>query len=195
MPAAASRWPTFVFTEPISSGSFFVWLGPKTAARARTSIGSPRGVPVPSTREARVEWFSKAFDHLFAEAERRLGGIPSYRVVAAFIDDPDVAEVMPGYTRHDFTPRRPEDVKRANAVDFKIGDEIRRCRENAFEKGKSLTSVILVCGDGDLSHSARALKHDGVSLQIWGGHRATNDIYRDIVGYENIAAVDDLCGL
>ena len=44
MPAAASRWPMFVFTEPIQSGSR---RGPNTAPMAPISIGSPRAVPVP----------------------------------------------------------------------------------------------------------------------------------------------------
>jgi hypothetical protein len=47
MPAADSRWPMLVFTEPIISGRSAVCVAPKTAPSARISIGSPSGVPVP----------------------------------------------------------------------------------------------------------------------------------------------------
>ena len=46
-PAAASRCPTFVFTDPISSGRSVVRALAYTAAAARSSIGSPSSVPVP----------------------------------------------------------------------------------------------------------------------------------------------------
>ena len=46
IPAAASRWPMFVFTEPTSSGRSAARPA-KTAPSARTSIGSPSEVPVP----------------------------------------------------------------------------------------------------------------------------------------------------
>ena len=47
IPAAASRWPRLVFTEPIMSGRSAGRFAPRTAARAWTSIGSPSRVPVP----------------------------------------------------------------------------------------------------------------------------------------------------
>ena len=46
-PAAASRWPILVLTEPISSGLFGSRPSPRTRPSARTSIGSPSEVPVP----------------------------------------------------------------------------------------------------------------------------------------------------
>ncbi len=46
-PAAASRWPMLVLTEPMMSGRAASRPGPSTAPNAPTSIGSPRGVPVP----------------------------------------------------------------------------------------------------------------------------------------------------
>jgi hypothetical protein len=45
-PAAASRCPMFVFTEPTSSGAPPL-RRPIAVARASISIGSPTGVPVP----------------------------------------------------------------------------------------------------------------------------------------------------
>ncbi len=47
IPAAASRWPTLLFTEPISSGRPGGRAAPRTSPSARASIGSPSGVPVP----------------------------------------------------------------------------------------------------------------------------------------------------
>ena len=47
IPAAASRCPIFVFTEPINSGRPGSRPAPSTAPAAWTSIGSPSDVPVP----------------------------------------------------------------------------------------------------------------------------------------------------
>ena len=47
IPAAASRWPIFVFTDPISSGRLASRPSPSAAPAAWTSIGSPSDVPVP----------------------------------------------------------------------------------------------------------------------------------------------------
>ena len=46
-PAADSRWPMLVFTEPSSSGRSGSRPSPYTAAAACTSMGSPSSVPVP----------------------------------------------------------------------------------------------------------------------------------------------------
>ncbi len=46
-PAAPSRWPTLVFTEPTSSGSAAGRPAPSAAPRAAASTGSPTLVPVP----------------------------------------------------------------------------------------------------------------------------------------------------
>ena len=48
-PAAGSVWPSPLLTAPRHSGACLglAWPLPNTAARAPTSMGSPRGVPVP----------------------------------------------------------------------------------------------------------------------------------------------------
>ena len=63
-PAAASRWPMFVFTDPTASG---VCRSAKTAPIARSSIGSPNGVPVPC---ASIYPTAAAVTHAFARAAR-----------------------------------------------------------------------------------------------------------------------------
>jgi hypothetical protein len=82
-----------------------------------------------------------------------------------------------------------------NAVDFKVADEVRRARESSMREGKSLGKAIIVTGDGDLSHAARALVNDGVNVQVWGGRRSTSRAYSDIVGPENVVALEDVVGL
>ncbi len=47
MPAAASRWPRFVFTDPSAHREPSDLGLPSTSTSASTSIGSPSGVPVP----------------------------------------------------------------------------------------------------------------------------------------------------
>src|SRR4029450_6837691 len=46
-PAASSRGPKFVFTEPMAQKPFVRVLARKTRVRAAISIGSPSAVPVP----------------------------------------------------------------------------------------------------------------------------------------------------
>ena len=55
-PAPASRWPMLVFTDPISSGSVAGRSEASALARARTSTGSPTGVPVPCASTYRHHW-------------------------------------------------------------------------------------------------------------------------------------------
>ena len=45
MPAAVSRWPTFVLTEPMGNG--VERCSHRASASACASIGSPTAVPVP----------------------------------------------------------------------------------------------------------------------------------------------------
>jgi hypothetical protein len=78
-----------------------------------------------------------------------------------------------------FEIAQPEAIKMENAVDFKVADEVRRARESALRDGKSLGKAIIVTGDGDLSHAARALVNDGVAVQVWGGRKNMNRSYGD----------------
>jgi len=129
-----------------------------------------------------------------AEAERRVGPL-KYKVTAAFWNRQHEALLLPPYFTHAFTPVQPEPIKLENAVDFKLQDTIRQAREQALREGEELTRVVLVCGDGDLSHTARALVNDGVSLQIWGGSRNTGDAYIAIVSKDKFVVLDDVSGL
>ncbi len=47
IPAAASKWPIFVLTEPISQKWRSAVYSRKARVKASTSIGSPNDVPVP----------------------------------------------------------------------------------------------------------------------------------------------------
>ena len=47
MPAAGIRWPTMDFTDPRPHQGGLPPRAPKIAVRARTSVASPTGVPVP----------------------------------------------------------------------------------------------------------------------------------------------------
>ena len=46
-PAAASRWPMFVLTEPMAQKPVRASAARKACVSAAISIGSPSGVPVP----------------------------------------------------------------------------------------------------------------------------------------------------
>jgi hypothetical protein len=155
-------------------------------------ISLARGVSVPSDK---LEWFAPILAHLVAQAERRLGPQIPHKVTVAFWTRPQEARLLSAYFAHGFTPAQPESVKLENAVDFKVADEVRRARERAMREGTTLSRVIIVSGDGDLTHAARALVNDGVTVQIWGGSRSTKSEYKDIVGEENVVVLDDICGL
>ena len=59
MPAAASRWPRLVLTEPMRHGLSGRRSSASTAPSAFASIGSPSGVPVPC---ASTYWTSAGRD-------------------------------------------------------------------------------------------------------------------------------------
>jgi tetratricopeptide (TPR) repeat protein len=168
-----------------------IFIDHENMIRSLERISSARGIPVPRER---VDWFSGILSHLVEEAEHRVGRL-SYKVTVAFWDRPGEAALGAVYARFGFDRRDPERVKLENAVDFKVADEVRRTREQAMREGTQLSRAIVVCGDGDLSHAARALVNDGVSVQIWGGSRSTSNSFAEIVGSDNVVVLDDVCGL
>jgi len=133
--------------------------------------------------------------NLIQNAEKLTGTEIKYRKTAAFWNRPNEAALLPAYFTHGFTPVQPEQIKMENAVDFKVADEVRRAREQAMREGTRLSRAIIISGDGDFAHVARALVNDGVNVQIWGGSQETNNRYSEIVGKENVVALDDVSGL
>jgi hypothetical protein len=103
--------------------------------------------------------------------------------------------VSRAYQAFDFQLKAPEETGKGNEVDFKLADEARRARERAQREKSNLTRAIVVTGDSDLSALVRGLKNDGVSVQVWGGSRATGDMYISVVGPENFVYLDDICGM
>lgn len=155
-------------------------------------IRQARGVAFPPNR---LEWFSGILKRLLAEAEKRYGRRVDYRVGVAFWSRPDESALQPAYLQASFDVRAPESVKTENAVDFKVADEVRVAAKKAADLRSKLDRVFLVTGDGDLTHAARALVNEGVTVQIWGGSRSTSQQYRSIVGDENVVALDDIVGM
>lgn len=140
------------------------------------------------------EWLSRVLRNFVAAAERRVGKL-TYKKTVAFWSRPQEANLLSAYFSNGFDPAQPEAVKLGNAVDFKVADEVRRAREAAMREGKSLGKAIIVTGDGDLTHAARALVNDGVAVQVWGGRKNTSRSYSDIVGPENVVALEDVVSL
>jgi hypothetical protein len=185
------RIPRSEGSEKGERGHSGIFIDHENMIKSLERISSARGIPVPRER---VDWFSTILSHLLEEAERRVGPL-RYKVTVAFWDRPGEAALGSAYGRFGFDRRDPERVKLENAVDFKVADEVRRTREQSMREGSQLSRAIVVCGDGDLSHAARALVNDGVAVQIWGGSRSTSDSFAEIVGSENVVVLDDVCGL
>jgi hypothetical protein len=178
-------------SEKVDRGHSGIFIDHENMIKSLERVGAARGVPAPRERG---EWFSAILLRLLEEAERRIGPL-RYKVAVAFWDRPGEAILGAVYARCGFENRYPEVVKIENAVDFKVADEVRRTREQSMREGTQLSRAIVVCGDGDLSHAARALVNDGVSVQIWGGSRSTSASFVEIVGSENVVVLDDVCGL
>ena len=176
-------------TPPLGHAGIFI--DHENMIHTLKEVAQRRAVTIPTDRNA---WLKAVLARLVGEAERRFGAI-TYRLSVAFWERPEEAELTPSYYHHGFTLRRPEDVKLENAVDFKVADEFRRAREQSIREGSDLRREILITGDGDLTHSARSLVNDGVTVQVWGGSKNTNLKYVDMVGAENVVALDDVCGL
>ncbi|HKI05866.1 MAG TPA: hypothetical protein VKK31_28050 [Thermoanaerobaculia bacterium] len=181
-----------VITRPeVDRGQVGMFVDHENLIKSLERISRARGVDVKSDR---VGWFSRIINNLVAEAERRFGPL-KFKVAVAFWERPQEAALVPVYFKFGFQPAAPEPVKLANAVDFKVASEVRRANEQALREGTRLSRAIVVTGDGDLSHEARALVNDGVLVQIWGGSRETSESYRDIVGDDNIVVLDDVSGI
>ncbi len=174
----------------VDKGQSAIFIDHENLIKALERASIARGVSIPGERRA---WFGRALDRLLDEAERRVGHV-DHHVMVAFLDYPSVSEILPSYTKHEFDLRAPQDVKKENAVDFKLVLEVQKVREDAIKEGSSLQRAIVICGDGDLSHTVAALKNEGVKVQVWGGSESTNGIYWKIVGEDNVVALDDLAG-
>lgn len=155
-------------------------------------ISLARGI---DTKEDRTEWFSSILKNVLDEVEHQIG-LLTFKSSVAFWDRPNEAELLPAYFKYGFTVQSPEKVKMKNAADFKLVSEIRRSSEQAMREGTRLRTAIIVTGDGDLSHEARALVNDGLLVQLWGGSKEINqEFYLDIVGAGNVVLLDDIISI
>jgi tetratricopeptide (TPR) repeat protein len=177
--------------QPVDMGQAGMFIDHENFVISLREIREQRGGQLPADES---EWLSRVLRNLVTEAEKRVGKL-SYKKTVAFWNRPHEALLLSAYFSNGFEPAQPEAVKTENAVDFKVADEVRRARESAMREGKSLGKAIIVTGDGDLSHAARALVNDGVAVQVWGGRRSTSRSYSDIVGPENVVALEDVVGL
>ena len=101
-------------------------------------------------------------------------------------------EALPKIRQLAHGENQPENIKRANAVDFKLADEVRRAQRQAQAEATRLEHVIIVSGDGDFVHMARDLVNDGVHVQIWSGSDAMSSKFAGIVGEDNVVILDDV---
>jgi tetratricopeptide (TPR) repeat protein len=174
--------------QPIDLGQAGMFIDHENFVISLREIRAKRGGQPPADES---EWLSRVLRNLVAEAEKRVGKL-SYKKTVAFWNRPQEAILLSAYFSNGFEPAQPEAVKMENAVDFKVADEVRRARESAMREGKSLGKAIIVTGDGDLSHAARALVNDGVTVQVWGGRNSTSRSYSEIVGPNNVVALEDV---
>jgi hypothetical protein len=168
-----------------------IFVDHENLVKSAERISRSRGI---DWRSDKLSWFTRILNSIMSEAERRCGPL-KYRVTVAFWERPQESLLLPAYFKHGFQIAAPEPVKLSNAVDFKVASEVRRANEQALREGTRLGRAVVVTGDGDLSHETRALVNDGVVVQIWGGSRETNEVYRGIVGEDNVVVLDDVSGL
>jgi len=176
-------------------GQAGIFIDHENLIKTLERIGESRGVDLPRPNDpSRVKWFSDILRKLMDVGESRVGRL-EHRVAVSFWDRANEAKVSRAYQAFDFQLKAPEETGKGNEVDFKLADEARRARERAQREKSNLTRAIVVTGDSDLSALVRGLMNDGVSVQVWGGSRATGDMYISVVGPENFIYLDDICGI
>lgn len=188
------RIPTATAETVEIRGQAGIFIDHENLFKSLLEISTARGKTVPERNSpARVRWFADILKNIMADAERRVGPL-THRVAVAFWNRPHEAELSDAYHALDFQLKKPEETGKGNEVDFKLADEARRARERAQREGSTLARAVIVTGDGDLSHAARGLKSDGVSVQVVGGSRNTGTNYILVVGQQNFVALDDVVG-
>jgi hypothetical protein len=178
-------------SEALSQAGLFI--DHENLMAALEEVAKAHGLHVPLGQE-KVAWLSSILKHLVDEATQRVGTL-TCRVAVAFWDRAVESRLHTAYHHHDFQLKQPEEIKMGNAVDFKLVTEVHRAQQQAAKEGARLEQVIIVSGDGDYAHLARALKNEGVNMQIWAGSRSVNSGYREIIGRENVVLLDDVCGI
>lgn len=174
------------------AGEAGIFIDHENFIKSLERISRSRGIDSYSDK---LNWFSQILNHILLECMKRVKGVLRFKVTVAFWDRPQESSLLSSYFFHGFTPAQPERIKLENAVDFKLADEVRRANEQAIRERTKLSQALIITGDGDLSHVARALVNDQINVQIWGGSQETNKMYVDIVGSRNVVVLDDVCGL
>ena len=55
--------------------------------------------------------------------------------------------------------------------------------------------MVVITGDSDLIQTIIMLKNAGTNVQIWSGSKEINERIIELVGYENIVILDNICDL
>lgn len=154
-----------------------------------------------------ARWFGGILQRLLEKARVEFARV-AYRIAVGNWEDYGQTYFLQAYVRNKFIVLQPETVRESapdkqkngnywdlkeNSVDFKLADEIRRVQRQAERAGLPLRHVIIVSGDGDYAHVTNNLIEEDVRVQIWSVKYATNRIFRDLLGEENICFIDELC--
>ncbi len=177
----------------IEQGKIAMFVDHENLIKSLERISQARGIVVPNG-PGKSEWLSAIIKTLLEEAERRVGNI-NYRITVAFWSRPEEAQLLPAYFANGFSPKQPMDIKMSNAVDFNLVDEVRQVQQQASREQSHLGAVIIISGDGDYATMVRNLVNERIDVQIWGGSKATNKNYTQIVGDDRVIMLDDVCGL
>lgn len=154
-----------------------------------------------------AKWFGGILQRLLLKAQEEFARV-TYRIAVGNWEDYGQNYFLQAYIRNKFVLLQPETVRESdpdkqrngnywdlkeNSVDFKLADEIRRVQRQAERAGLPLRHVIIISGDGDYAHVTSNLLEEDIRVQIWSAKYATNRIFRDLLGEENICFIDELC--
>jgi hypothetical protein len=178
----------------IDYGHAGIFIDHENTLKALERISGNRGTQVPRDGQAKAAWLKSILNNMLREAEKRVRQL-DYRVSVAFWARPNEAVFTPGYAELGFANPQPIDVAKANAVDFKLMDEVQLAARTSVEKRTRLARAIVVSGDGDMAQTINSLKTSNVEVQVWGGSGETKKKYIELVGEQNVIALEDVCGL
>jgi hypothetical protein len=175
-------------TETRGSGGIFI--DHENFVKALERISNARGVAIGD----RLSWFKPILANIMREAEKRIGHL-DYRVTVAFWNRLNEASLTPAYAMYDFITQLPTETNKPNAADFKLTTAVETSYQTSIEKSNRIKQAILVTGDGDFAQTVLKLRNAGVQVQVWGGSKETQDKYVNLVGTDNVIALDNVCGL
>ena len=136
--------------------------------------------------------FAQDLEKLLETITQRINAPLTHKVAVAFWNRFPDKDFQPIYINKGFITPQPRSVKKANAVDFHLVEQIHQFWRMAINEQQTIRQIVVLTGDGDFSAIALAAKKEGIGMQVWGGRKSFGDRFRQLLGKDAFVLLEDV---